>query len=287
MNARLGSQTYGKSLVRLSRVTRHADRHDFSELGVSITLDGDFSRAYTHDDNRLVIPTDTMKNTVYVLAHERGVDSIEGFSLRLGRHFVDSYSHVNRSTVFIEQKPWTRLELDGTEHPHCFVMRGGEHAVCRAVSTPEGETLRSGLTGLRILKTTGSGFSGFHQDQYTTLQDTDDRILATTIDCWWDCRDPEGNWTDVRHAVRTVLLTVFARQFSASVQSTLYRMASSALEVCPSIDDVSITMPNQHHLLANLGPFGLQNENETFVPIDEPHGVISAVVRRSESSEAP
>jgi urate oxidase len=150
--------------------------------------------------------------------------------------------------------------------------------------------MQCGFSGLQVLKTTGSGFANFWRDEQTTLPDTDDRILATTISANWICIDANAEFLDLtsnlseyRQQIRKAMLKVFASQYSKSVQHTLYEMGRAALEVCPLLGAIDITMPNQHHLLANLTPFGLQNPNEVFVPTSEPFGNISASIARDRS----
>lgn len=287
MAAHLHSQSYGKSRVRLSRIARCGTRHEFIELTAAIALDGKFATAFTASDNRLVVATDTMKNTVYALANEHGVPSIEAFGVRLAQHFVATYAHVSRATVSLEERPWMRMQFDGAEHSHSFVAAGSERHVCEITAARNATTLRSGLRGLQVLKTTESGFADFHRDQYTTLPETNDRIFATTIEANWPCAELTADWAGIRQTIRTALLHVFANRFSPSVQATLFQMAEAAFERCPQIDEISITMPNQHHLPANLTPLGLKNANEIFIPTDEPHGLISAVVRRDATGRSP
>lgn len=284
--------SYGKSQVRLSRIQRHGARHEFIELSVSINLEGEFHAAYTCGDNSKVIATDTMKNTVYVLASKHGVASIESFAKLLVHHFLDVYPHVRSVAVRCEETPWTRLAANGGEHDHAFVGGSGERftcSCCGANSGPPGSdayeenlSLDSGLTGLEVLKTTGSGFANFLRDEYTTLPETDDRIFATSIDAEWSCRDLSADWSRARQAIRAALINVFANTYSKSVQETQYEMAKAAFAACPSIYHIRITMPNRHHLLANLAPFGLDNPNEVFVPTSEPFGLISGGYLRAD-----
>ncbi len=278
------SQSYGKSQVRLSRITRRGSRHEFIELTASIELDGNFSSSYSAADNSLVVATDTMKNTVYVLAARHGVLSMELFAQVLGRHFCETYSQVERVHVRCEEKPWSRMLFGAGEHDHAFLGGTNERATCEFVTTRNGtESMYCGLIGVEVLKTTGSGFEHFFRDQYTTLPETDDRIFATAITACWPCKNLAADWTSVRAQIRSTLLDVFANQYSKSVQHTLYEMARAAFSVCSLIDEITITMPNQHHLLANLSPFGLKNLNEVFVPTSEPFGNISATIERSEA----
>ncbi len=287
MTAQLFSQSYGKSRVRLSRIARAGLRHEFIELMAGISLDGDFSAAFTAKDNRLIVATDSMKNTVYALANEHGVPSIEAFAQRLAQHFLATYPHVNHASIVIEERPWARMMLADQEQPHSFVSGGSERYYCEISATRDGMTMRSGLRGLQVLKTTASGFAGFLRDAFTTLPDTDDRIFATTIEANWPCADLQADWPNARQLVRTALLTVFAGEFSPSVQATLFQMAEAAFDRCPLIDEIAIAMPNQHHLPVNLTPLGLINSNSIFMPTDEPHGLISAVVRRGEQGTGP
>ncbi|WP_425614028.1 factor-independent urate hydroxylase [Anatilimnocola sp. NA78] len=287
MTAHLYSQSYGKSRVRLSRITRTGPRHEFIELTVAISLQGDFDAAFTAAENRAIIATDTMKNTVYALANEHGVPSIEAFGQRLASHFLDTYAHVSQASIKLVERPWTRITLDGEEHAHSFVASGGEEYCCEITATRGCTSMRSGLNGLRVLKTTASGFADFLRDQYTTLPETNDRIFATTIEASWPCTHLQADWFAIRQAIREEMLRVFAREFSPSVQATLFQMAEAVFARTAEIVEISITMPNQHHLPANLAPLGLKNANETFIPTDEPHGLISAVVRRGEKGGSP
>ncbi len=282
MTAHLHSQSYGKSRVRLSHIQRAGARHEFLEVTTAISLDGDFAAAFTSADNHLVVATDTMKNTVYVLANEHGVPSIEAFGLRLTQHFLDTYPHVHTARVTLEEKPWQRIEIAGEAHPHSFVATS-ERYTCEIVATRATTNMTSGLTDLQVLKTTGSGFSNFHRDQFTTLKETDDRIFATTIEASWPCSELRAEWSAARQTIRAAILKVFAVNFSPSVQATLFEMAEAAFAACALIDEITITMPNQHHLPFNFQPFGKSNANVTFIPTDEPHGLISGTVRRGGS----
>ena len=284
--AHLLRQSYGKSRVRLSRINRDQPRHEFVELTAAISLDGDFASAFTAADNRLIVATDTMKNTVYLLADQWGVVSIEKFALLLAKHFLENYPHVSQATVSLIEKPWRRLAFAGEEHAHSFVAAGNERCECEAIATREATTLTAGLNGLQVLKTTGSGFAQFHRDQFTSLPETNDRIFATTIEARWPCAELAADWTAARQAIRAAILRVFAANFSPSVQATLFEMAEASFAVCPLIDEITITMPNQHHLPFNMTPFGKTNANITFVPTDEPHGLISGTVRRGEKAQS-
>ena len=276
--------------MRVSRIHRSASRHEFIDLTLTIALDGDFNAAYTEADNSMVVATDSMKNTVYVLASRHGILSIESFTQLLGDHFLKTYSHVNRVDIQGQEKVWARMQFGGKPHDHAFMMAGAnERYTCHFMKYREMgfPFLHSGLTDLQVLKTTGSGFSGFLRDEYTTLPETNDRIFATSISATWPCSDLTSDWSAARHVIRAALLDVFAKHFSKSVQHTLYEMAGAAFAACSLIDEITIAMPNQHHLPANLAPFGLQNPNEVFVPTSEPFGIISATIARGQSEKKP
>ena len=282
MNLSLIQQSYGKSCVRLSHLTREGDQHHFVQLTAEVLLDGDFDAAYSEGNNANVVPTDTMKNTVYAIAKLHGVKDIESFAIALAQRFVNNFEHVARADVAITQQLWERIDLDGSAHGHAFIGGGKEENTCHAVASDQLIDLSSGVSGIQILKTTESGFSGFLKDEYTSLEETQDRIFATTITAEWACNQIEHDWTATRTTIRNLMLDVFCHNYSPSVQKTLYEMAESVLNACPEIDMISLNMPNQHHLLADIGKLNLENENEVFVPTGEPFGVISATVSREE-----
>ena len=280
MGAKLSKQSYGKSTVCLSYIERGEGRHEFTQIAVNVALEGDFDAAYTDGDNSKVVPTDTMKNSVYAIARLHGIGSIEQYAQHLANHFFDSFEQVQMATISVSQHLWNRIDLDGEAHGHAFTGGGSEMNTCTAVSSAEGIQLTSGLKGLQVLKTTESGFEGFAKDKFTTLSETNDRIFATTITADWPCADVHHDWTATRATIRNLLLDVFSHQFSPSVQKTLYQMAESVLSACPEVSEISLDMPNQHHLLADLAKMKLENKNDIFYPSPEPYGVISATVRR-------
>jgi urate oxidase len=275
----LTHNAYGKSRIRLTRVTRHADRHEVKELCLDIQLEGDFAGSYLDGDNSQVVTTDSMKNTVYVLAKKHGVGAIETFAGTVTDHFLQTYAHVSSATVTVVEKPWTRLRLDGQEHPHAFLCGGSERRTCAVTITRKERQVESGFDDLALLKTTDSAFSGFIHDEYTTLRDTDDRIFATLLSARWRYREMPGDWDRCYAAVRHALLRVFAQHKSLAVQHTLYAMGQGALEAAPELHEITLQMPNRHHLLVDLKPFGLENRNEVFMATDEPHGLITGTVR--------
>jgi urate oxidase len=282
----ISTQSYGKSRIRLTKVDRETDVHEITELSVDVELDGDFSAAYAQGDNSLVIPTDTMKNTVYAFARELDPCELETFAWTLGSHFVETFEHVSHAAVRVTETPWQRLMVDGESHPHAFLGTSTERNTCQAVverpaegEDPEG-AIECGLEGLILLKTTDSGFSKFLRDEYTTLPDTDDRIFATSVTAKWAYNDTPDNWREVRKRIRAILIREFAARFSPSVQATLFEMGSAVLDAEASVEEINLSMPNLHRNLVNLAPFELDNPNVLFVPTDEPHGSITASVTR-------
>ncbi|HMO84918.1 MAG TPA: urate oxidase [Lacipirellulaceae bacterium] len=279
------TQSYGKSRVRLTKVFRDSPVHEIVELSVDVELDGDFETSYTGADNSRVIPTDTMKNTVYAFARELDVREVETFAWTLGSHFIEDFDHVAQAMVKVVETPWQRLQSDGGPHPHAFLGTSTERWTTNVLVNRAGEgepegTIECGLEGLTLLKTTASGFSHFLRDQFTTLKETDDRIFATAVTAAWSYNDTPDDWRAIRQRVRDTLIREFAARFSPSVQATLYEMCSAVLDGDPAVEEISLSMPNLHRLLVDLSPFELDNPNVLFVPTDEPHGNISASVCR-------
>ncbi len=277
MTVLLTSNTYGKAKVRLSKIIRQPDRHVFKELIIAIKLRGGFDKAYTEGDNRLVLPTDTMKNTVYALAKNHSLESIEQFGLDLCEHFQQGLPHVHEVEIRLEEILWQGLHVNGAVHPHTFMGGNSERYTSQIIRAQEQLTIQAGLQDLTILKTTGSGFTDFLKDDYTTLQETDDRILATNLSARWHYKASLGSakkFSQHRQVIRQALIETFANHDSQSLQQTLYVMGRAALEACPDVSHIYLAMPNKHHLLVDLSPFNLDNHNEIFLPVDEPQGVI-------------
>jgi len=280
MPARLAWNGYGKAAVRLVKVGRAGSRHDLSDLTVDVQLQGEFAATHASGDNSAVLPTDTMKNTVYALGKTTAVDPPESFGLALGRHFLEACPAASRAVVRLEAHRWDRLALGEKPHDHAF-RRGTPELRIAEVSAERGqESVSAGIEELALLKTTGSGFEGFLRDQYTTLRETGDRIFATEVSARWRYARHSADWTDAWTSTRDALVETFAGAHSRSVQETLYAMGAAALAACPDIAEIRLVLPNQHHLLADLSPFGLPNDNEVFVATREPYGKIEGVVIR-------
>jgi urate oxidase len=279
--ARLGENSYGKSRVRLSRITRHGDRHDFNEWSVRVLLEGDFETSFTEADNSKLLPTDTMKNTVYSIARDSKAATIEEFAIDLGDYLLNNNPQVSGVLVEIEEKAWERLMIEGKPEETTFRLGGPELHTVRAVRDQGREwSIRPGVDGLVILKTTKSAFTGYIKDRLTTLKPATDRIFGTRATVTWDYDAASLDFAQVRARIVAALLREFAAHDSMSVQHTLFDMGKAALDAAPEIVRIKLTMPNLHHLLADLSPFGQDNPNHIFVPIDEPHGYIEATIER-------
>lgn len=274
----LAHNAYGKSRVRLTKVQRHASRHDLFEWSIDVQLTGDFSVAYAVGDNRQVIATDTMKNVVYALAADTELSSPEAFGLVLGRHFL-TYPQVSSATISIAVDGWQRINIDGQPHPHAFVGEGPEHRTCRLIVDRGQERVIAGIADLLVLKTTDSAWKDFHRDAYRTLPDAEDRIFATSVTAEWSYA-AEAEWDAAHGEVRRALLECFANHKSLGVQHTLQAMGEAVLNAVPSAVEITLTMPNRHRLLMNLTPLGRTNANAIFVATDEPHGLITGTLRR-------
>jgi urate oxidase len=273
--------TYGKTKVRLTYVQRLDTRHEIKELSVDIFLEGAFQEAFTNADNSIVLPTDTMKNTVYALARKNGIKSIEEFAADLSRHFLAGVPHLSHTRIAIKEVPWSRIG----DSPAAFTQAGLERRAVSFIATRSAETVRSGIQDLQILKTTDSAFTGFIKDQFTTLPETTDRLLGTVLQAdWLYAGKPYANkdidFNQTHSAIRSRLLSTFAAHKSLSVQQTLYDMAEAVLNQFSSVSEIHLVMPNKHCLLVDLSKFGMDNPNQVFYPIDEPCGYIEAVVSR-------
>jgi urate oxidase len=284
MSYELGANRYGKSKVRLVTVRRGQDRHDLRDLTVDVALEGDFAAAHVAGDNSKVIATDTMKNTVYAFAKDHLVDSAEAFGIALGRHFAAS-PQVSKATIGIRQHGWARIDVDGRPAPDAFVGSGAATRTATViVDHPGGVTVEAGVEDLTVMKTTRSGFVGFERDRYTTLAETDDRLMATRITATWGYGAASSvvgfDFDAVHAALADRLLATLAEHVSPSVQTSIWIMATAMLDAEPAVEWVRMILPNLHHWAVDLSPFGLDNRGEVFVATTEPHGLIDATVRR-------
>jgi urate oxidase len=284
----LGDNRYGKAESRLVRVVRDTDRHVVRDLTVSSSLRGDFDAAHLEGDQRNVLPTDTQKNTVYAFAKQHGVGTVEEFAQLLARHFVTRVEPVSSAQVQVDEVRWDRATVDGRPHDHTFVRSGAERRTAVVTASDSGEHVVSGLTGLVLLKSTGSEFRDFLVDEWTTLPPTDDRVLATSLTARWRWSQvPTGGYDTAYDEVRALLVSRFGSLHSLALQQTLWEMGRSVLGARADIAELRMSAPNKHHYLVDLSPFGLENPGEVFVAGDRPYGLIEVAVGRDDVEPAP
>jgi urate oxidase len=272
----LADSAYGKSKIRMVQVLRHGERHDVRDLTVAIRFEGEYDESYTAGDNTHVLPTDTMKNTVYAMAARQPVEEPETFGLRLASHFLNRNERLRTVRIDLLDHPWGRIVLGGREHGQAFVRQGPERRTASVAATRDKAMVEAGVSELVILKSSQSAFDGYRHDEYTTLKETRDRILATSLTASWQYRDHDVEFATSWRAVRNTLLEAFAEHESESVQHTMHAMGQSVLDSIDEVVSIRLVMPNKHHLPFDLLPLGFENRNEIFVATDEPHGLIEA-----------
>jgi urate oxidase len=269
----LGDNQYGKAEIRLMKLDRDTPRHVLHDLNVSVALAGDMAAVHLAGDNAAVLPTDTQKNTVYAFAREHGVGHVEEFAALLARHFVETQHAVRRARVAVEEYSWERLG------DHSFARTGPQVRTTTVTDGDEGGThFVSGVKDLVLLSSTDSEFRGFAVDQYTTLPETDDRILCTSVDARWRHEEPQADWEASYDGVLDALKAAFTDTYSRSLQQTLYVMGERVVATCHGISEIRLRLPNRHHLLVDLSPFGLDNPNQVFHVDDRPYGLIEGTV---------
>lgn len=286
----LGDNQYGKAENRIVRIYRDSSRHEIHDINVSTALRGDFAAAHLTGDQGNVLPTDTQKQTAYSFAKEKGLVSIEAYGLELARHFVDDVPPVDAARIEVEEYAWERAVVDGHGHDHTFVRKGQEVRTASVTVEGTGDAQRTWITGglkdLVILKSTRSEFHGFYEDEYTLLQPTTDRVMATSLVAKWRFTTTEADWNEVYEGVKAILVKQFAVVHSLALQQTLYEMGKAVLEAYDVIAEVRLSAPNKHHFLYDLSPFGVENHNEVFNADDRPYGLIQASVIRDDAPDA-
>jgi urate oxidase len=278
-NVILSTNQYGKSEVHMVTVERDGTVHRITDLLIGITLSGELTEVHTTGDNANIVATDTQKNTVFAFAKQESVGAIEDFALRLGRHFVSEFAPVSRARVKVQSFQWERIMVGGLAHDHAFRSAGAEQRVALAICDARAEWVLSGLQDLVLLKSSGSEFSGFIKDRYTTLRETGERVLATAVAARWRHPEVDGvDWDSSFEAARAGLIERFADTHSLSLQQTLYQMGAAVIGSGSGIVEARLSLPNRHHFVVDMTAFGLQNENEVFRVEDRPYGLIEAVV---------
>lgn len=282
----LGEQQYGKAESRVVRIYRDGPRHEIRDLNVSTAMRGPFDSAHLIGDQSNVLPTDTQKNTAFAFAKSHGIDSIEHYGLELARHFVRDIEPVDGARIEIEEFAWERAVVDGVPHDHTWMRAGREIRTAAVTVDATGEYVIGGFKDLVILKSTGSEFAGFLKDEYTTLQETKDRVMATSLVAKWRFASSDVDWNAVYPEVKAIMVREFATVQSLALQQTLWHMGKAVIEQIPSIVEVRLTAPNKHHFVVDLAPFGLENHGEVFIAADRPYGLIEAQVLRDDAPAA-
>ncbi|XP_077306478.1 uricase-like isoform X1 [Lithobates pipiens] len=278
---------YGKNAVKVLQIKREGNRHFIKEIEASVELTLQSKKDYLYGDNSDIIPTDTVKNTIYALAKFKGIKNIEEFSLELCNHFLTSFDHVTQARTYIEEAPWRRFEKDGVQHVHAFIYSSEGVHFCEVEQKSGGQpVIHSGIKELRVLKTTQSGFEGFLKDKFTTLQDARDRCFSTVVNCKWRYNTNQGvNFDSKWQIMKEIIMDTFAGpydkgEYSPSVQKTLYDIQVLGLSRIPEIEEIEVILPNKHYFNIDLSKFGLNNQDEILLPSDKPYGNITGSVRR-------
>jgi urate oxidase len=283
----LGQNQYGKAENRVVRITRDGATHHIKDLNVSVSLSGDMDEVHYSGSNANVLPTDTTKNTVYAFAKEHGIESAEQFGMHLARHFVTSQEPIHRARIRVEEYAWERIEHSG-KGAHSFVRTGQETRLTQVTYDGAAWEVVSGLKDLVVMNSTDSEFWGYVRDKYTTLKEAHDRVLATEVSARWrfgwsDDGQPAPNWEESYAQTKRHLLEAFAETYSLSLQQTLYAMGARIIDNRSEIDEVRFSLPNKHHFLVDLEPFGLKNDTAdgaVYFAADRPYGLIEATVLR-------
>ncbi|SLM40577.1 uricase [Lasallia pustulata] len=296
----LTSARYGKDNIRVYKV--HRDQatsvQTVVEMTVCVLLEGEIDTSYTQADNSVIVATDTMKNTVYILSKQHPVTPPELFASIVSTHFITTYKHIHAAHVKVVTHRWTRMTVDGKPHPHSFFRDGAETRNVEAVAREgQGISIRSAIAGLLVLKSTGSAFHDFVRDEYTSLPDVYDRILSTEVDCGWTWNTFDGldhvkstvpKFDEAWNNARTITIKTFATDSSASVQNTMYKMCDQILAAVPAVAAVDYSLPNKHYFEIDLSWHkGLKNtgkDAEVYAPQSNPNGLIQCTVTRQGSS---
>jgi urate oxidase len=271
--------SYGKTGIPVMKVVRKEPRHEVWEFVVDVTAESpELERAYTKADNSPVVATDTMKNLVNYLSFVYDFTSLEDLALHIGQSLQERYYHLPRWTVHIEGANWKHLSPGSG--PISFARTGPEASFTTAIVDEEESSLRSGIRHLLVLKTTDSAFSGFVRDEFTTLPEASDRMLATSITAEWKLPPSGVEHTRVNHTVRETILRVFSELKSESVQHLAYETATAVLDSIEEVEEISLRLPNKHYFLMDLSPFGVENSDTLYLPTITPHGDIHLKLTR-------
>ena len=280
MGTELAFNRYGKGRVNVARVIHGEGQDEYRNVTVDVQLQGDFEDAFLQGDNQKIVPTDTMKNTVWAFAAQHLAGSVEDYGVALARHFACDFEQVTAADIELEEHMWRRVKIHDRPDPYAFTAVGPEQRTASIHATVDDVQIRSGFSGLPILKTRGSGFEEFTRDKFTTLWEAPDRMLATDITASWLYTTTEVDFEETWHDVRRILIETFVEHESHSVQHSLHTMGNNVLAEHEGITEITLWLPNKHHHEVDLRPFGIRSD-EIFFPVEEPHGMIEGTIRRS------
>jgi urate oxidase len=282
MSIELVQNDYGESGIRLLRLMRRGGLHEVKDITLSVRFEGAFEGAHIQGDNRAILPTDTVKNTVYVLARQYPAEAIEEFAFHLTEHFLTYNPQVALVEVRISERPWSRIPIGEKGHSSAFLATASEKRTAHISAGREKAALQSGLENLLVMKTSGATFENFLRDPYTTLEENQQRILSSALNAAWryEFAEPEMPFSTMWHGVRKTLLETFAAHEGKSLQNSLYALGQAVLDNFEAISEIRLWMPDNYCPPVNLKPFGMENGNEVFVPLHEPQGVATATLRR-------
>ncbi len=272
--------TYGKARVRVMRVHRDGEYNVVRELSVQTMLEGEFADSYTRGDNHQVVATDTIKNITNIVAREELAACAELFAQKLAERFLARYRHVSRAIVTTQETKWVRASIAGEPHAHAFLLDANGKPTVQVRADRGGAAVTSGIAGFTFMKSTEAGWVGYVMDEYTTLPETTDRLVATAMDATWTWNAPPDDYERTNAVILAQMLDEFATTYSRGVQDSLLRMGEAALAKVPELQTISLACPNKHYIPVNLSPFGLSGDNVVFTPTDEPHGQIECTVGR-------
>ena len=282
MSVRLAENSYGESNIRLLRLARQEGRDDVKDLTLTIRFDGDFEAAHAKGDNRKIVPGDTVKNTVYALARQHSMETAEDFALHLIEHFLTYNPQIATVRIEVAENVWARLPHGGKPHPSAFARAGGERRTALLTGTRETTSIRSGVGGLVVMKTSDATFDNFLREPYTTLPADSNRILGAVIQAdWLYAKEEDIEFGPVWHGVRQMLVEVFAEHKSKSLQHTLYAMGEAVLNNFINVEEIHLSSPEKHLNLVDLTPLGMDNPGTVFLPLDAPSGTADATLKKA------
>ena len=280
MSTEVGTNRYGKGRVNVARVIHREGYDDYRNVTVDVMLQGDFDEAFLTGDNQKIVPTDTMKNTVWAFAAEHLAGSIEDYGVALAQHFVLDFEQVTCAEITLEEHIWQRIKVGERPSPNAFRAVGPEMRMAIITETGDDIQIKSGFSGLPILKTRGSSFEAFTRDKFTTLWEAPDRLLATDISTYWIYNRADVDFDQIWHDVHRIIIETFVEHDSHSVQHSLNAMGSTVLDKHEEISEITLTLPNKHHFEVDLRPFGIKVD-DIFFPVNNPHGTIEGTIRQS------